>query len=69
MTGIEEATLGAESALRSVALRNGAVIDLGGGSLQWTTVRERRLKHALSLPHSGVEDQSPLTMGRLCNWG
>jgi len=25
-------------------------VDLGGGSLQWTTVRDGRLKHALSLP-------------------
>jgi exopolyphosphatase / guanosine-5'-triphosphate,3'-diphosphate pyrophosphatase len=50
LSGIEEATLGAESALRSLGLRTGAVIDLGGGSLQWTTVRNGKLKHGLSLP-------------------
>jgi exopolyphosphatase/guanosine-5'-triphosphate,3'-diphosphate pyrophosphatase len=51
LSGLEEAQLGAEAALRALPpLRNGAVIDLGGGSLQWTTIRDRRLKHALSLP-------------------
>jgi exopolyphosphatase / guanosine-5'-triphosphate,3'-diphosphate pyrophosphatase len=50
LSGVEEATFGAESALRAVALRHGAVIDLGGGSMQWTTIRNGKLKHRLSLP-------------------
>jgi exopolyphosphatase/guanosine-5'-triphosphate,3'-diphosphate pyrophosphatase len=50
LSGLEEARLGAEAALRVLPLRHGAVIDLGGGSLQWTSVRDRRLGHALSLP-------------------
>ena len=50
LSGEEEARLGAEAALRSLSMRNGAVIDLGGGSLQWTTVRQGRLKHGISLP-------------------
>jgi exopolyphosphatase/guanosine-5'-triphosphate,3'-diphosphate pyrophosphatase len=50
LSGVEEARLGAEAALRTVSLRHGAVIDLGGGSLQWTTIRAGRLKHGLSLP-------------------
>jgi exopolyphosphatase/guanosine-5'-triphosphate,3'-diphosphate pyrophosphatase len=50
LSGLEEARLGAEAALRAVPLRHGAIIDLGGGSLQWTTIRDRQLKHALSLP-------------------
>jgi exopolyphosphatase/guanosine-5'-triphosphate,3'-diphosphate pyrophosphatase len=50
LSGLEEARLGAEAALRVLPLRHGAVIDLGGGSLQWTGVRERRLEGPLSLP-------------------
>jgi hypothetical protein len=50
LSGLEEARLGAEAALRALPLHDGAVIDLGGGSLQWTSVRDRRLGHALSLP-------------------
>jgi exopolyphosphatase/guanosine-5'-triphosphate,3'-diphosphate pyrophosphatase len=50
LSGIEEARLGAEAALRALPLKHGAVIDLGGGSLQWTTIRDRRLGRALSLP-------------------
>lgn len=50
LSGLDEARLGAEAALRQVPLRHGAVIDLGGGSLQWTTIRDSRLLHGLSLP-------------------
>jgi exopolyphosphatase/guanosine-5'-triphosphate,3'-diphosphate pyrophosphatase len=50
LSGIEEAELGAEAALRTQPLHHGAVIDLGGGSMQWNTVRAGRLKHSLSLP-------------------
>jgi len=50
LSGIEEAQLGAEAALRAWPLRTGAIIDLGGGSLQWSTIRAGRAKHQLSLP-------------------
>ncbi|MEY4579903.1 MAG: hypothetical protein RL701_4606 [Pseudomonadota bacterium] len=50
LSGLEEAQLGAEAALRSWPLRTGAIIDLGGGSLQWSTIRAGRAKHQLSLP-------------------
>ena len=50
LSGIEEAQLGAEAALRTRPLREGAVIDLGGGSLQWSSVRDGRLEDARSMP-------------------
>jgi exopolyphosphatase/guanosine-5'-triphosphate,3'-diphosphate pyrophosphatase len=50
LSGLEEARLGAEAALRRLSLQRGAVIDLGGGSLQWTAVRDKRLGAALSVP-------------------
>jgi exopolyphosphatase/guanosine-5'-triphosphate,3'-diphosphate pyrophosphatase len=50
LSGIEEAQLGAEAALRAWPLRTGAIIDLGGGSLQWSTIRAGSAKHQLSLP-------------------
>ncbi len=40
LSGKEEAHLGTLAALRSLSFRNGVVVDLGGGSLQVTQVRE-----------------------------
>jgi exopolyphosphatase/guanosine-5'-triphosphate,3'-diphosphate pyrophosphatase len=50
LSGVEEAQLGAEAALRTRPLREGAVVDLGGGSMQWSSVRGGRLTDARSLP-------------------
>lgn len=54
LSGLEEALLGAQAALRSLSLRNGTVADLGGGSLQLTHVREGETTTAGSLPLGAV---------------
>lgn len=54
LSGLEEALLGTQAALRSVPLRNGTVADLGGGSLQLTHVREEEISSAASLPLGAV---------------
>jgi exopolyphosphatase/guanosine-5'-triphosphate,3'-diphosphate pyrophosphatase len=50
LTGPEEARLGAEAALGSLPMVDGTIIDLGGGSLEVTRVRARRIASAASLP-------------------
>jgi exopolyphosphatase/guanosine-5'-triphosphate,3'-diphosphate pyrophosphatase len=54
LSGLEEASLGAQAALRSFSLRNGTVADLGGGSLQLSHVREGEITSAASLPLGSV---------------
>jgi exopolyphosphatase/guanosine-5'-triphosphate,3'-diphosphate pyrophosphatase len=54
LSGLEEALLGAQAALRSLPLQNGTIADLGGGSLQLTHVREGEISSAASLPLGGV---------------
>ena len=54
LSGLEEALLGAQAALRSFSLRNGTVADLGGGSLQLSHVREGEITSAASLPLGSV---------------
>lgn len=50
LTGSEEARLGAEAALATLPLVDGTVADLGGGSLEVTRVRARRITSVASLP-------------------
>jgi exopolyphosphatase / guanosine-5'-triphosphate,3'-diphosphate pyrophosphatase len=54
LSPIEEACLGALAALRSLPLRDGLIADLGGGSLQLTTIRAGKVKAAASLPLGAV---------------
>ena len=54
LSGLEEALLGAQAALRSLSLQNGIVADLGGGSLQLARVREGEITAATSLPLGAV---------------
>lgn len=54
LSGLEEALLGTQAALRSLSLRNGTVADLGGGSLQLTHVRDGEITAAVSLPLGSV---------------
>jgi exopolyphosphatase/guanosine-5'-triphosphate,3'-diphosphate pyrophosphatase len=54
LSGLEEALLGAQAALRTFSLRNGTVADLGGGSLQLSHVREGEITSAASLPLGSV---------------
>jgi exopolyphosphatase / guanosine-5'-triphosphate,3'-diphosphate pyrophosphatase len=54
LSGLEEALLGTQAALRSLSLRNGTVADLGGGSLQLSHVREGEITSAASLPLGSV---------------
>ena len=58
LSGLEEALLGAQAALRSLSLRNGTVADLGGGSLQLSHVREDEITSAASLPLGSVRTTS-----------
>lgn len=54
LTGSEEARLGAEAAMRSLPIRSGIVADLGGGSLQLTGVRARKIAWSVSLPLGAI---------------
>src|SRR5262249_52114058 len=60
LSGVEEALLGTQAALRSLSLRNGTVADLGGGSLQLTHVREDEIASAASLPLGAVRTTTQL---------
>jgi|SRR5579875_1463412 len=50
LSGEEEAYYGYIAAVNSLPIRNGLVIDLGGGSLELSLVRDRQLTRAVSLP-------------------
>src|SRR5207302_10512207 len=50
----EEARLGYLAAVNSSTLRDGAVLELGGGSLQLIDVRERQAGELVSLPLGAV---------------
>jgi exopolyphosphatase/guanosine-5'-triphosphate,3'-diphosphate pyrophosphatase len=50
VTGEEEGRLAAHAVLCTLPLRDGLVVDLGGGSLQVVRVRRRRITAAVSLP-------------------
>jgi exopolyphosphatase/guanosine-5'-triphosphate,3'-diphosphate pyrophosphatase len=50
LSGRDEGRLGALAALRSLSVRDGAVADLGGGSLQLTRIRAGRIGLGASLP-------------------
>jgi exopolyphosphatase/guanosine-5'-triphosphate,3'-diphosphate pyrophosphatase len=54
LSGDDEARLGAAAALASLPLSTALVLDLGGGSLQLTQVREHRVVSAVSLPLGAV---------------
>ncbi len=54
LSGEEEARLGAIAALRTFAVINGLIIDLGGGSLQATEVRNRSAAATASFPLGAV---------------
>lgn len=58
LSGLEEALLGAQAALRSLSLNNGTVADLGGGSLQLSHVRDEEITSATSLPLGAVRTTS-----------
>lgn len=50
LSGAEEGRIGAEVALRSKPIERGLVVDLGGGSLQVTTVLDGTLRPSASVP-------------------
>ena len=50
ISGEEEGRLAAHAVLCTLPLRDGIVLDLGGGSLQLTRVMDRRVTDAVSLP-------------------
>jgi exopolyphosphatase/guanosine-5'-triphosphate,3'-diphosphate pyrophosphatase len=54
LTGPEEARLGAEAALSKLPMIDGTIVDLGGGSLELTRVRARRISSVASLPLGGT---------------
>jgi exopolyphosphatase/guanosine-5'-triphosphate,3'-diphosphate pyrophosphatase len=54
LSGVDEARLGAAAVLASLPLDAALVLDLGGGSLQLTRVRERRVVSAVSVPLGAV---------------
>jgi exopolyphosphatase/guanosine-5'-triphosphate,3'-diphosphate pyrophosphatase len=54
LSGSEEARLGAQAVLRSLPVRNGIVADLGGGSLQLTRIRAKRIGWSVSLPLGAI---------------
>jgi exopolyphosphatase / guanosine-5'-triphosphate,3'-diphosphate pyrophosphatase len=50
LTGFEEARLGAEAAMRTMTLNEGLIVDLGGGSVEVSRVRDGRIASLASLP-------------------
>src|SRR5262249_15033832 len=48
--GVVEARLGFNGAVRGLAVSNGLLFDVGGGSMQVTRFAQRRLRQAVSLP-------------------
>ncbi len=54
LSGEEEARLSATAALRTFAVVNGLIIDLGGGSLQVTEIRNRLAATVASFPLGAV---------------
>ncbi|MCC7008546.1 MAG: Ppx/GppA family phosphatase [Acidobacteria bacterium] len=50
LSGRDEARHGFAGAIRGLPVANGLLFDLGGGSLQISQFRARRLQHAVSLP-------------------
>src|SRR5499433_813440 len=54
LSGPEEARLGATAVLWSRPISRGAIVDLGGGSLQVTRVREGRIARVASVPLGAV---------------
>ena len=59
----EEARMGYLAAVNSSSLSDGAVLDLGGGSLQLTAVRDRRMRAAGSWPLGAVRVTERLLPG------
>ena len=65
LSGPEEARLGATAVLWSRPISRGAIVDLGGGSLQVTRVREGRIARVASVPlGGGVKAPSVLLLAR-----
>lgn len=54
LSGDEEAYYGYLGAINSTPLTNGLVLDIGGGSLELSRVRQRQLTHSTSLPLGAV---------------
>lgn len=54
LTGRDEGRLGALAALKSLPIRNGLVVDLGGGSLQLTRIARGRIGPGASLPLGAI---------------
>ncbi|HTP11861.1 MAG TPA: Ppx/GppA phosphatase family protein [Anaerolineae bacterium] len=54
LSGTEEAYYGYVGAINSTPLINGLVLDIGGGSLELSRVRQRQLEHSTSLPLGAV---------------
>jgi exopolyphosphatase / guanosine-5'-triphosphate,3'-diphosphate pyrophosphatase len=54
LSGAEEARLGAAAALWSLPMDRGAIVDLGGGSLQVTRVRAGRIVRVASVPLGAI---------------
>jgi exopolyphosphatase/guanosine-5'-triphosphate,3'-diphosphate pyrophosphatase len=52
--GLQEARYGFTGAVRSVAASGGLLFDLGGGSLQVTRFKQRRMANAVSLPFGAL---------------
>jgi exopolyphosphatase / guanosine-5'-triphosphate,3'-diphosphate pyrophosphatase len=63
LTSEQEARMGYLAAVNSSTLADGAVLDLGGGSLQLTAVRERRVLAAGSWPLGAVRVTERLLPG------
>ncbi len=63
LTSAEEARLGFLAAVNTTTLRDGSVVDIGGGSLQLTGVRGRRAQQSGSWPLGAVRVTESLLPG------
>ncbi len=63
VTGEEEGRLAAHTVVCTLPLRDGVVLDLGGGSLQLVQVSRRRIVQSVSLPLGGLRLHDMFLLG------
>ncbi|SDN21145.1 exopolyphosphatase / guanosine-5'-triphosphate,3'-diphosphate pyrophosphatase [Paenibacillus sp. yr247] len=54
LSGTEEARYGYVGVVNSIDIRDGLIIDIGGGSTEVTLLRDRKLLHSVSFPFGAV---------------
>jgi exopolyphosphatase/guanosine-5'-triphosphate,3'-diphosphate pyrophosphatase len=63
LSGEEEARYGSQAMLRTLDIRDGYVVDIGGGSTEITLLRNRRIEASVSFPIGCVNTASRYRLG------